>query len=149
MERTVAVSQVAQDIGAWRAVEHRVEFGENALTGGLVRRVYGDDLPAGAAWRIFRIAHEHGHPAGQEFERNIPGYAVLPYLRHYFAGIIETGGYVDLPSLRGDRRAWRDVDQPVTEALAPPSGGQRLTGYGKILRRRVIAVRKIIKVRTG
>src|SRR5260370_19407798 len=114
VERTGAVSQVAQDIGTWRAVERRVELGKHVLTGGLVPRVYGADFSAGAARRIFRIAHKHGQPTRQEFERNIPGYAVSPYLRHYFIGIIETGGYVYLPSLRGDRRAWGDVDQPVT-----------------------------------
>jgi len=56
---------------------------------------------------------------------------------------------MDLPALMGKRCAWRDIDEPVTEAHTAPAVRQRTARDLKAFLRRVITVGRIVKKRAS
>ncbi len=77
IERAIAVSQVAQDVGPVFAADEAVQLSEYALAGRVVHRVDGGELAAGAARGILGIPGVQGQRAAEKLEREPSRHAVV------------------------------------------------------------------------
>ncbi len=148
VQRPVLPAQVAQDVRTPMAGQQRAESVETALKLGVVDRVQGAELPAGAAGRVLGVLHLEDGQSAQELEGDaFPQAEGVDGLQHLLRGP-EAGGDVDLPALVRDPHARRTHHGPHLQVPAFPALGQRPGDGGELLLRSP-APGRVVEERVG
>ncbi len=106
------VPEVAEDERAGLTAQEVVERGDGVAQGPFVRRVHGDELPAGLPGGVLGVPREEDVLGAQELQGCAGGQAVLVDDDEDVPGVGQGRRDVDLPALRGHRRARGAEDLP-------------------------------------
>ncbi|WP_245533450.1 hypothetical protein [Actinoalloteichus spitiensis] len=112
VERSGLVPEVAEDERAGLAVQEVVQRLHRVAQRPLVRRVDGDELPAGLPGGVLGVPREEDVLGAQELQGCAGGQAVLVDDDEDVPGVGQGRRDVDLPALRGHRRARGAEDLP-------------------------------------
>ena len=150
VERPRRPAEIAQDVWAGLTIEQVSQLDEHGLELRFVGRVDGDELAAGPAVGVLRVRQEKLLGASDELEGDAARDAVVAHDRQHGLGVVDAGGDVHLPSLRGQGRTLRHVRDPVVELGALPPCRDWLLGKREIwiaLPRRQVGV--VVEGRVG
>ncbi len=99
VERAVVPAEVGEDVRAFEALQEFAQLAQDLLELGLVGGVDRDELAAGVAARVLRVAQVQQVRAGDELERDAARHAVVPHDRGDAVRVRPDGRGVDLPAL--------------------------------------------------
>ena len=143
-------AEIAQDVGAGLTVEQVSQLDEHGLELRLVGRINGDELAAGPTVGLLRVRQEKMLGASDELEGDAARDAVVGHGGEQGLGVVEAGGDVHLPPLRGQGRPVGGVGDPVVELGALPPCRDWLLREGEIgiaLPRRQVGI--VVEGRVG
>ncbi|CAM5236836.1 hypothetical protein STENM327S_00474 [Streptomyces tendae] len=126
----VADAQVTQDVRAGLAGQQVGQLPRESFALRLVGRVHGDELAAAGPVRVLGVALVQQIAAGHELEGRTAGDAVPPHAVEHGLRVVEAGGDMDLPPLRGQIGVDRAQREPVPALVALPSVRHRPGGRG-------------------
>jgi hypothetical protein len=148
-QRSVAVTQVGQDIGALDPGERVIEFLQDQLELRLVGGIDRHQLSAGLPIGRFGVVHDHDGFTAEKLERHSARDAVVPDLGQRAIDVVQPGGDVDLPTLVGRLDPLGCVAHPDVGRLVIPPFRHRARDQPDFRSPRFSIRRRIVKESVG